>query len=352
MMNIATRKDWSIKRMPKQRAQLVLDRTFSPEEMGLIRRGFIPEAPAQKWFIFFERNRLHVHRSWTGVCVYVVQFEKQSCGCVISHVEANRHPEQWPETDDAYDARLLSWLIDGALLGRERPFPQKAGESSDEDEEAVAAEDGAAAEEPKTRIGPPRNADLLTAEERATEPGIGMLRAATRLGLTYLADISTMEQLLRDHAKEAVTLFERSQHDGLAKSELYNRVDEVTQRLAKILRGEDARYMAIPWFTDPNQLRQVLYNQMHACFGDDPDLSGWKVDPIREQASYFLEATIEIVEEAGETTPKEEILQRFNDHICRHVALFLNIPESLCQYPAQESGAIREDSAEAKTPNA
>ncbi len=351
-MKIATRKDWSIKRMPKQRARLVLDRMFSPEEMGLIKRGLIPEAPAQKWFIFFERNRLHVHRSWTGVCVYVVQFEKQSCGYVISRVEVNRHPKQWPETDDAYDAELLSWLIDGALLSRERPFPQKAGESSDEDEEAIAAEDGAAGEEPKTKIGPPRNADLLTAEERATEPGIGMLMAATRLGLTYLADISTMEKLLRDHAKEAVTLFERCQHDGLAKCDLYNRVDEVTQRLAKILRGEDPRYMAIAWFTDPNQLRKVLYSQMHACFGDDPNRSGWKADPIREQASYFLEATIEILEDAGETTPKEEILQQFNDHVRRHVALFLNIPESLYQYPSQEPGVQPEDSAEAKTPNA
>jgi hypothetical protein len=350
-MKTATRKDWEIKRMPKQRTELVLDRTFSPGEMDLIKRGFIPKAMEQKWFIFFERNRLHVHRSWTGVCVYVVQFEKKACDYVISRVEANRHPKQWSETDDVYDAKLLSWLIDGALLGRERPFPQKAGESSNEDEDAVAAEDGLAVEEPKTRIGPPRNADLLTAEEKATEPGIGMLMAATRLGLTYLADISTMEKLLRDHAKEAVTILEHCQHNALAESELYKRVEEVTQRLAKVLRGEDPRYMATAWFTDPNQLRQVLYDQHYSYFGDNPELSGWQGDPIREQVSYFLETVVQILAEAAETTPKEEILQQFNEHVRWHVARFLNIPDSLYQYPPQEPDVQPEDSAEATTPH-
>jgi len=266
--------------MPRQRAQLLLDRSFSTEEMDRIRRGFIPEAMEQKWFIFFERNRLYVHRSWTGYCIYIAHFKKNPGGYVLSGAEVNRDPKQYDETDDAYDGRLLSWLIDGALLGRARPFPQKAYESPDEEEEADAADDSPAVNEPTSKTGPPLNADLLTAEERAMEPGIGMLLAAKRLGLIYLANTSTMEKLLRDHAKEVVDLFQISQERGLSYSELCNQVDEVTQRLAKILRGEDPRYMAIPWFTDSNQLRQVIYNEHSAFIPHDPECSDWKADPI------------------------------------------------------------------------
>jgi hypothetical protein len=234
----------------------------------------------QKWFIFFERNRLYVHRSWTGYCIYIAHFKKNPGGYVLSGAEVNRDPKQYDETDDAYDGRLLSWLIDGALLGRARPFPQKAYESPDEEEEADAADDSPAVNEPTSKTGPPLNADLLTAEERAMEPGIGMLLAAKRLGLIYLANTSTMEKLLRDHAKEVVDLFQISQERGLSYSELCNQVDEVTQRLAKILRGEDPRYMAIPWFTDSNQLRQVIYNEHSAFIPHDPECSDWKADPI------------------------------------------------------------------------
>ena len=94
-MKIATRKDWTVKRMPKQRAQVLLARTFSPEEMHLIKRGFIPEAMEQKWFIFFERNRLHIHRSWTGYCIYIAHFKQEPGGYVVSRAEVSRDPNQY-----------------------------------------------------------------------------------------------------------------------------------------------------------------------------------------------------------------------------------------------------------------
>ena len=205
---------------------------------------------------------------------------------------------------------------------------------------------------PKASRDPPLNGDLLTDEERATPMGLGYSMAATRLNLIYLASIPAMEQLLRDHAKEALTLYKLCQQDALPKSQLYNEVDKITQRLAKVLRGEDPRYMAIPWFTDPNQLRQLLYDQHHACFGDDPEFSGWQADPVREQASYFLEAAMEIVEDATEATLKEEMVQQFNDHVRRHVALFLDISQSLYQYPSEKPGPPPQNDRGATTSHA
>ena len=338
-MKFATRKDWTILPMPKQRAQLILDRTFSFPEMERIKRGFIPQAMEQKWFIFFERNRLHIHRSWTGFCIYRVQFGRKNSSYVISRAESNRDPKQYCETDDAYDAKVLAYCIDVGLLGRAAKFPSKTGESPDEDEVEGEVTERRAVSKSKAPSEPPLNGDLLTDEELSTPMGFGYSLAAKRLGLIYLASIPAMEKLLRDHAQEALNFLKLCQQDALPKAELFNRVGEVTDRLAKVLRGEDHRYMAIPWFTDPNQLRQTLYDDFYSSFGDDPELSGWKADPIHEQALCFLEHIVEIADEATDATTEEELLHQFNDHTRRNVAVFLGIPESHYKYPAQGSGA-------------
>src|SRR5262245_24925706 len=50
--------------------------TFSPEEYTVIRRGLIPREMEDKWFIFCEDEWLSFHRSWTGFCVYRLQFQQ------------------------------------------------------------------------------------------------------------------------------------------------------------------------------------------------------------------------------------------------------------------------------------
>ena len=94
--------------------------------------------------------------------------------------------------------------------------------------------------------------------------------------------------------------------------------------------------MAIPWFTDPSQLRQSLYNEFHTDFGDDPKFSDWKADPVRHRACCVLEFAVEIAEEAKS---QEEYTQQINEHIRLNVAGFLGIPESHYKYPPQEAGA-------------
>jgi hypothetical protein len=351
-MKTATRKDWEVKPMPRQRAQLIYDRAFSAQEMELIKRGFVPQAMEQKWFIFFERNRLYVHRSWTGYCIYIAQFKKESNGYAIARAEVNRDGRQYNETDNTYDVQILSFLIDGALLGRKVKFPLKPSEYSDDDQDDLAAQESPVPTETEVAATPALNAGLMTAEEHTLEPGVGMLLAASRLGLIYLANISTMEKLLLEHAQEAVKLFEVSQEDAVAKSQLNNRIEELAQRLARILRGEDPRYMATAWFTDPHQLRQVLYEQLHAEFGEDSDEDDWTTDPMRAQCSWFLKGVVLILEAATDATPQEQITQQFTDHIRRHVALFLNLPEALYPCHSQPPDAQPADTGAATTTNA
>ena len=115
-MKIATSKDWKTKLLPKKRSLIPADRQFTLAEINRIKRGFIPMAMEEKWFVFFKRNRLYFHRSWTGYCVFVAHFKRRQDGFVLHLIEANRNRRQYTEQDDAYDAKLVSDIIDNFLL--------------------------------------------------------------------------------------------------------------------------------------------------------------------------------------------------------------------------------------------
>lgn len=130
----ATQNGWKTTDMPKARANLKVERVFSSEEMERIKYGLIPEEMEDKWFIYYEEDRLYFHRSWTGYRIYVVEFQKWEDQFVISRVQANRDAQQYTEKDDEYDAKMLLFLIDLLLLGRAPEFPVRdEGESPDDE---------------------------------------------------------------------------------------------------------------------------------------------------------------------------------------------------------------------------
>ena|ERR1022692_3794622 len=113
-----TRDDWKLRKMPKSYAKIPVSRRFSEREIEKIKLGFRPDNMDEKWFIFYEEDRLYIHRSWTGFCIYVVNFEKQERGHVAFQVEVNRNPKQYQVSDDSYDAQMVFWVVDFILLGR------------------------------------------------------------------------------------------------------------------------------------------------------------------------------------------------------------------------------------------
>ena len=122
-MKAAKPTDWKTKALPSKRTAIRLDRTFSLEEMQHIRRGLVPEQMEDKWFIYWEDNTLFFHRSWTGVCIYVVRFAAQDDTYRMIEAEVNRDPEQYKVTNDERDAEMISYLVDVLLLRRGAPFP-------------------------------------------------------------------------------------------------------------------------------------------------------------------------------------------------------------------------------------
>ena len=109
----ALKSDWKSEPMPAARAQLSLRREYLPEEFKRLAFGKIPREMEDKWFVYFEEPNLYLHRSWTGYCVYHVQFEQTKNGYAITQVSANRDAGQYTERNDERDALLLSYLLDG-----------------------------------------------------------------------------------------------------------------------------------------------------------------------------------------------------------------------------------------------
>lgn len=111
--------------MPARHSLFSFDQTYSPFDSWMIARGFVPTVMEEKWFVYMESGRLLFRRSWTGILIYDVEATWRGDQLYLGQVRVNRDAEQYGETDDEYDRRLLDYLIVVVLLGEHAPFPTK-----------------------------------------------------------------------------------------------------------------------------------------------------------------------------------------------------------------------------------
>lgn len=123
MSTVARPDDWNRSPLPAEQRLVPWGRKFSENEMASIRMGFKPLEMEDKWFIYFENGILHCHRSWTGMCIFEVRFEKQGDGWSATEFRVNNDQEQYRGGDDSFETELLSALIDMLLLHRASPIP-------------------------------------------------------------------------------------------------------------------------------------------------------------------------------------------------------------------------------------
>ncbi len=75
--------------------------------MAALRRGHIPQEMEDKWFWYMEGDTLYAHRSWTGFCIYRVDFKPDDKHLVT----VSRDKEQYSCTSIEEDARKISKLL-------------------------------------------------------------------------------------------------------------------------------------------------------------------------------------------------------------------------------------------------
>ena len=109
---------WKAQPMPKKYTTIELNKEYNKSQMEAIKNGFTPEAMEDKWFIYYEssENKLYLHRSWTGFCIYIIQFEKRGEDTFVATIaEVNRDPSQYSGTDDDEDKRTALIIVNTTL---------------------------------------------------------------------------------------------------------------------------------------------------------------------------------------------------------------------------------------------
>lgn len=105
---IATKSDWRIEPMPEENTTFELNRKFTDEQMQALMKGNIPKQMEDKWFWYYEDGKLYAHRSWTGICIYIIEFNNETG---VHSVTVNRNPEDYGVTDVNEDLEILNSLL-------------------------------------------------------------------------------------------------------------------------------------------------------------------------------------------------------------------------------------------------
>lgn len=70
------------------------------EQFNKLKLGLIPNEMEDKWFVYFENNSIHFHRSWTGYEIFKANLNLNENGCEISEFWVEQNPEKYKEADD------------------------------------------------------------------------------------------------------------------------------------------------------------------------------------------------------------------------------------------------------------
>jgi O-acetyl-ADP-ribose deacetylase (regulator of RNase III) len=110
-MTTVQRGDW--KAIPIERPVPISapDIALQPDQYAALKRGLKPQAMEDKWFAFFEGDRLYLHRSWTGFGIYEVEFVREGDVYVPDEVLVTDDPDKFQRNSDEDTADHLRLVI-------------------------------------------------------------------------------------------------------------------------------------------------------------------------------------------------------------------------------------------------
>lgn len=218
-MRIATQDDWeNLQPLGPDAVHIPLSLTFSAPQMHNLRRGFIPIDQSQKWFLWFEHDRLHIHRSWTGIEMFEVCFKAAGKEAVAHAARVCRDPELFSGTLEEAREILLDVL---------RYY------ASDKAHE-------------------PHESAFVRALREAAQPN-------------YLGSPEVMSELLRPFVWGALCKELRVRVGGVERIPGYEKIDPsdlcaLNVRITAVLCGQDASYHGLePWRTESGLGQAVIH---------------------------------------------------------------------------------------------
>lgn len=109
MNNPITANSWHHLPMPPENTHFILEKEISFKDYEILKRGYLPQTPADQWFTYFENDKLYINRSVSGFCIYIVNLLPEER---FMRVIVNRNPRQYVITDVEQDKFLLNDLLD------------------------------------------------------------------------------------------------------------------------------------------------------------------------------------------------------------------------------------------------
>lgn len=117
-----TKESWKTFAMPKEKVDLSIKQKYSKEEYNKIKQGYIPKSMEDRWFIYFENDKLYFHRSWTGICIYELKFSKENEDYIISEGYLNGVIAKKRNSKSLKDeTKTVLFLIERFLLEEDDP---------------------------------------------------------------------------------------------------------------------------------------------------------------------------------------------------------------------------------------
>ncbi len=108
--------DWMTMEMPEAYEVFSFEYPLAGSDIELLKMGILPVGPKDDWFVYSEDNKLYIHRSRTGYCIYIITIKEPMAALEVC---VNRNPEQYMETDYRKDARYLTVLLN-LFVGQKR----------------------------------------------------------------------------------------------------------------------------------------------------------------------------------------------------------------------------------------
>ncbi|MCQ7582412.1 hypothetical protein NP174_22995 [Salmonella enterica] len=109
---IATASSWETTPMTDHDATTISTHIpVSTSHMATLRRGHIPDAPEDHWFMYSDEQHLRYFRRWTGKCIFEAHYTHSADHYLVDSLRINRELNGFGVKGDLKALQLFQYLI-------------------------------------------------------------------------------------------------------------------------------------------------------------------------------------------------------------------------------------------------
>jgi hypothetical protein len=136
---VAKSTSWKTEPMPTTDiSRIEVNISVTEEDMLIIRKGHIPEAMEDHWFMYCDDEYIRYYRSWSGMCAFEAHFHKQENQYVIDEICINQALVEFGVNGDKTGVALFLHLLIAEVGGDAMPAWQAYLDKWDETNQKYA----------------------------------------------------------------------------------------------------------------------------------------------------------------------------------------------------------------------